>query len=173
MAKDILMWVGRCYYPTPWDFIKEALEKGITKRVPNVPDIKRGVSRCYLLHQCGGKRPRCFGYFVISDVAVLCIPEVIASLKAQYGNQITTAPRSAFPAGERVCGEMVMGGYYLCSPNVWEKAKLGRAAVIHSPDIIILPEPWPMLSAGYPHFRGYSYIDGEDWLKTLCWPKRR
>lgn len=38
-----LMWIGERYYPTPKDFIREAIQAGVSKRVPTVPkDISPG-----------------------------------------------------------------------------------------------------------------------------------
>lgn len=36
-AKAGLMWIGERYYPTPKDFIREAQQAGVSKRIPTVP----------------------------------------------------------------------------------------------------------------------------------------
>lgn len=32
-----MMWIGERYYPTPKDFIREAIQAGVSKRIPTVP----------------------------------------------------------------------------------------------------------------------------------------
>lgn len=36
-TKAGLMWIGERYYPTPKDFIREAAQQGVSKRIPTVP----------------------------------------------------------------------------------------------------------------------------------------
>jgi len=46
-----LMWVGKKFYPTSYDFIREARGYGISKRIPNVPrDLVLGKTWVLLAH---------------------------------------------------------------------------------------------------------------------------
>ncbi len=50
---DLLMWVGAQFYPTPQDFIAEAIAQGVSKRIPinNPPEnIVPGISRLFFVH---------------------------------------------------------------------------------------------------------------------------
>ena len=50
---DLCMWVGKEFYPTPHDFISEALRQGVSKRIPvhNPPEnIVPGASRLFFIH---------------------------------------------------------------------------------------------------------------------------
>lgn len=50
---DILMWIGEKYYPTPHDFITEALRVGISKRIPlqhAPPKIWNNRTKIYFAH---------------------------------------------------------------------------------------------------------------------------
>ena len=169
MVRDLLMWVGAKYYPHIVDFVKEARLKGVCKRVPGIPDIVPGVSRCYLLHRDGGRRPRCFGYFTISDVAVLVTPETRAALYEKYSLTGGMKERSDFPKGPRGCGEMVVGGCYIVSSAVFEEAKKGIQGYTVYGDMVLHPYPFPKLPVDYPNFRGISYIEREAFLGGLTW----
>jgi len=166
------MWVSKEYYPHIIDFVREAQAKGVCKRVPNVPDIKTGVSRCYLLHRDGGVRPRCFGYFVIADLAILVTPETRAALAEKYGSKALMKERSAFPDGERDCGEMKVGGCYMVSASVFEEAKKETQGTNVYGDLVLLPFPFPKLPREYPNLRGISYIEREAFLGGLTWYNR-
>ena len=49
---DLLMFVGKEPYPWPNDFSEEAMEIGVSKRIPRmaIPEIEPGVSRLALIH---------------------------------------------------------------------------------------------------------------------------
>lgn len=172
MVRDILMWVGAKYYPHIVDFVEEAQLKGVCKRVPAVPDITPGESRCYLLHRDGGRRPRCFGYFVINEVAVLVTPETSAALAEKYGLTRGMKERSDFPEGPRGCGEMVTGGCYIVSVSVWKATNAYFAELPIYNDLVLHSYPFPKLPVQYPNFRGISYIEREAFLGGLTWLKR-
>lgn len=57
-GKHYLLPVGKHFYPTPMDFIKESLEQGISKRLPLIPkDFKLGETVIYLVHDLAVKNP--------------------------------------------------------------------------------------------------------------------
>lgn len=50
--KVFMLWVGEKYYPTPSDFISEAMELGVSKAVPSIPkDFELGKSIVFLAHR--------------------------------------------------------------------------------------------------------------------------
>jgi len=171
MARDIMMFVGEKYYPTAKSFIDEAWQKGVCKRVPNVPGITPGKSRCFLLHRDGGKRPRVIGYFVIEDVAVMISGANLSELIQKYGSSVRYCDRAQFPAGERGCGEMKPGGCYIVSADLWEAAKGVAEENIIGGGLTVFRCPWPKLPANFPHFRGYRYIEGDSFIENLKWPQ--
>lgn len=69
---DLLMWVGKDFYPTVGGFIEEAREYGVNKRLPAVgepPPVVPGFTRLFLAHPhaCGGS-PGIFGYTYLTRV---------------------------------------------------------------------------------------------------------
>jgi hypothetical protein len=54
MGKVGLLWVGEKFYPTPSDFSREALEMGISRRIPALPKgFKLGETWVFLAHRKG------------------------------------------------------------------------------------------------------------------------
>jgi len=50
--KAFMLWVGEKYYPTPHDFMSEAIELGVSKAVPSIPrDFELGKTLVYLAHR--------------------------------------------------------------------------------------------------------------------------
>jgi hypothetical protein len=45
-----LMWIGERFYPTPKDFIREAIQTGVSKRIPSVPKGIAPGSWVFLAH---------------------------------------------------------------------------------------------------------------------------
>lgn len=167
MSKDLMMWVGEHYYPTIEKFIAEARVKGVCKRVPTVPDIVQGKSRCFLLHRGGTKTPRCFGYFHIWSVCCMVTGAVLGELVVRYGAGIGYVPRSHFPSGERGCGEMQAGGLYALSQDVFNEAlKMGENFTLEG-GLVVFKQPYPHMSRALVNFRGYQYIDGDALLETF------
>ncbi len=75
---DLLMWVGKDFYPTVDGFIEEAREYGVNKRLPVVgepPPVVPGFTRLFLAHPhaCGGS-PGVFGYTYLTRVLYTCGP---------------------------------------------------------------------------------------------------
>ena len=167
MAKDLLMWVGEKYYPRIQDFIEEADLKGVCKRIGTVPDITRGVSLCFLLHRDGAVKPRCFGWFIIADIMAMITGAAVTPLLEKYGNKIKYASREQFPQGERGCGEMVPGGLYIVSPDVFKIAQGMADGVNVFVELNLFSYPYPKLAADFSHFRGYRYIDGDAFMKDM------
>jgi len=173
MTRDLLMWVGAKYYPHIVDFVEETRVMGVCKRVPVVPDIEPGVSRCYLLHRDGGRRPRCFGYFTISNVAVLVPHLDYDPIFQKYGYGVKYATREDFPEGPRGCGEMKVGGCYIVSDDVFSRAEQGETGILFGKSLKLFSYPFPKLPAEYPNFRGVSYIEREAFLGGLTWYKEK
>ena len=167
MAKDLLMWVGEKYYPRIQDFIEEADLKGVCKRIGTVPALTPGVSRCFLLHRDGAIKPRCFGWFVIADRVVMITGSDVKAILEKYGNKIKYASREQFPQGERGCGEMVPGGLYMVSSDVFKIAAGIAGGISVLGELNLFSYPYPKLAANFSHFRGYRYIDGDAFMKDM------
>ena len=167
MAQDIMMWVGEKHYPRIKDFVDEADVKGVCKRIGTVPDIEPGVSRCFLLHRDGGVQPRCFGWFVIEAICCMVTGAVIHELTEKYGPEVLYAGRTKFPEGERGCGEMRAGGLYIVSDKAWKGSiQDAKEYELHG-GLNLFPYPFPKLWKGYSNFRGYSYIDGDQFMADM------
>lgn len=71
-APDLLMWVGKDFYPTAGAFIEEAREHGVNKRIPAVgepPRVVPGFTRLFLAHpHAHGVGPGVFGYTYLTRV---------------------------------------------------------------------------------------------------------
>jgi len=65
-AFDLLMWVGKDYYPQPSDFINECKKHGICKRIKKgaAPAIFPGFTRLFIIHPHGHgeDQPAVIGY---------------------------------------------------------------------------------------------------------------
>jgi len=176
-APDIIMFVGRKYYHTADDFIKEAFNLGCAKRVSMLPtEVVPGRSRCFLAHDEGKKgQGRIFGFFVISGInVILDDEEKINKYQREYEN-LNVQPISSAQARvepRRLCGERSYGASYLVSENdmskVFEAAlPLAEKADIQGAMVVLLhPIPFPFL-----RFRGWRYMKPE-WLAHYDWPQR-
>ena len=71
--KAWFMWIGKHFYPTPADFIEEAQELGVSKRIPFVPDELQTGDVVFLAHKKGIRRNN---KFVPAVVAVFTIKHV-------------------------------------------------------------------------------------------------
>ena len=97
-----LIWVGSKFYKTPADFLKEANEVGISRRIPAVPkDFKPGTV-VYLAHRQGIRNPckNCEGVGAGDENCADCKGEGLAFYPAVF---------AAFVANhiEKVVGEKV------------------------------------------------------------------
>ncbi|KKM92845.1 hypothetical protein LCGC14_1214440 [marine sediment metagenome] len=176
-APDIIMWVGKKFYPTADDFIKEALTLGCAKRIPMLPsEIVPGKSRCFLAHDEGEKgQGMIFGFFVISGVEVILDDEErIEKYQDEYGS-LNVQPVSSVQAStepRRLCGQRTYGASYLVSENDMDKVfeaalPLAEKADIQGSMVVLLhPIPFPRI-----RFRGWHYMEPE-FLAKYDWPQR-
>lgn len=79
-ARDVAIWVGSEFYPTPEHYIREAEKLGCCRKVPRIPEgIVLGESKCFLFHKklkeqatkkkkAKDHRAVIFGYFVIDGL---------------------------------------------------------------------------------------------------------
>lgn len=57
MAKDIGIWIGREFYPTPEDYIDEALRLGCSRKLSSLPrNVVLGESKAWLFHKSAPSR---------------------------------------------------------------------------------------------------------------------
>jgi hypothetical protein len=73
-----LLWIGEKFYETPHDFLKEAAEMGISRRLPAVPkDFTIGEDSVLLAHRCCIAKPKPKD----EEVATWSIDECVAYFK--------------------------------------------------------------------------------------------
>jgi len=174
---DIIMWVGKKFYPTADDYIKESFNLGCAKRVPMLPgEIVPGKSRCFLAHDEGKKgQGVIFGFFVISGVdVILDEEEKIRKYQEEYEGlnvqPVSLAQARAEP--RRLCGHRLYGASYIVSENdmskVFEAAlPLAEKADIQGSMVVLLhPIPYPRM-----RFRSWRYMEPE-FLAKYDWPQR-
>ncbi|KKM79329.1 hypothetical protein LCGC14_1350960 [marine sediment metagenome] len=177
MAPDVIMWVGKGFYPTIDSYITESLSLGCAKRIPMLPaDIVPGKSRCFLAHDEGKKgQGVIFGFFVISGVdVILDDEEKIAQYQEEYSSLNVTAISSAKARTEprRLCGQRSYGAAYLVSEDnmdkVWEVVEplADKADITGSLAILMQRIRYPRL-----RFRGWRYMEPQ-FLAGYDWPQR-
>ena len=165
-ASDILMGVGAMHYPTPEDFIKEAEEMGVSKRIGNFfpEDIKSGISRCFLIHN---STKEVFAFFPINGVEVIVKDntDLSAELQRLGVKPIKVSIEVAEP--DRGCGERDEGSaYVVCytvSPDdlhqIMAECDHEGYVDVKGP-LIVFQEPIPWKELNYT-IRGFIYVDGK------------
>lgn len=172
---DLLMFVGRQYYPTIKSFVDEAKRHGCCKKFPPSVylQIEPGVTRVFLVHPEGipkykGKIQggKIFGFFVISKIELIVKGEEDVKKFRKYMKdaKIDIVPADRVAAEpERGCGRRVVGAsYFMSDPKNFEIAKEEAEKYASSIDIkggiAVIDEP--VIYEGR-HFRGYKQVDGD------------
>jgi len=154
--RDIAIWVGKSYY-TKESFIQEALALGCMRRVPSVPDIKVGKSRCFLIYM-EEEEPEVFAFFTIRSIGYVVKKggEVPKELAKRGVKPIYVEGPKATPI--RGCGMICYGATYVLSEEDFEKCKdlADKSDLQGDITLIIPPIPWEG-----NHFRGFKYVDGD------------
>jgi len=74
---DLLVWIGYHYYPTIGDFIEEATEHGVLKKVRSIPKgFEAGKTRVFLAHN--------EGFEGLGVIIGYCTPEIIDGKPGSY-----------------------------------------------------------------------------------------
>lgn len=165
-ASDILMGVGGIHYPTPEDFIKEAEERGVSKRIGNYfpEDIKSGVSRCFLIHNT---TKEVFAFFLIvgAEVIVKDGGKLSTELQRLGVKPIEISIEEAEP--ERGCGFRDAGSAYVVCYKltnadmqriIQESEGLDLDVDIKGP-LVVLKKPVPWKELNYT-IRAFEYVNG-------------
>lgn len=130
-VKDILMWVGAEHYPTVPDYIEEARNMGVSKRIPAgfpVDQLTPGKSRIVLIH------PRAIPeYSHISGIDKRCkhfikVAKEMAQLEESTGKEVTDADVM----------EAYMRHAHECTFDLWGLAPLH--AHLDGRDVVDMPE---------------------------------
>lgn len=177
LAPDVIMWVGKGYYPTIDSYIVEAMNLGCAKRIANLPDeVVPGKSRCFLAHDEGKKgQGVIFGFFVISGVEIILDEEEKVEKYRREHERLNIQPVSSTQARSeprRLCGQRTYGAAYLVSDKdmdkVWEAAEplSGKCDVQGSLVILLHRIPYPRMRT-----RGWRYMEPE-FLAKYDWPQR-
>lgn len=160
---DIVIWVGKSYYKTREDFIQEAASIGVMRRIPRVPNVELGKSKCFLIYEDEKDKPEVFGYFTIRSIGCAVREGVKLSkeLEKRGVKPIYVGGPTSLPY--RGCGAIVLGGFYVLSEEDFEKCKdlmdTDKTEVEGSLMLLKPPKPWKG-----KHFRGFTYVKGEEIL---------
>lgn len=99
-AVDLMMWVGTSYYPTIEDFIEEAEEMDVSKRVGHPPvNIRLGSSLLFLAHDEGHRKDcaKCRGTGIRGGVSVVeLMLKSARGLQPDNGTRQTVRSKRAF-----------------------------------------------------------------------------
>lgn len=161
--RDIAIWVGRSFY-TREAFLNEASQLGAMRRVPRIPDVEVGKSRCFLIHEEEKGKPEVFAYFTIKSIGYVVkkgvnVPE---ELEKRGVKPISVNSGATLPI--RGCGQIVIGAIYVLSEEDFEKVKDLADSSNLSGSIMVLKPPVPWRGN---HFRGFKYIDGDELLRGV------
>lgn len=165
-AADILMGVGAVHYPTPEDFIKEAEERGCSKRIGQYmpDDVKAGISRCFLVHN---KTKEVFGFFFVRVIEVVVKEGVNLSKELQRRGVKPVQVSVAAAEAERGCGMREHGGGYVVSYSLTKKDmdKVKRdPGLVDKTDIkgplVVFKDPLVWEDLRYT-IRSFLYVDGD------------
>lgn len=164
MARDIIIWVGKSFYRKKEDFLDEASRLGAMRRVPKVPDVEVGKSRCFLIYEEEKGKPVVFAYFTINSIGYVVrkgtnVPE---ELEKRGVKPISVG--SGGPLPRRGCGQIVVGAVYILSEEDFEKCKDLAESSELSGSVMVLDPPVPWEGK---HFRGYRYVDGDALLEGV------
>lgn len=162
---DILMGVGQRFYPTPKDFINEAKNLGVSKRIPTIPRFFCfGRSKVWLVHW---RTREIFAYFIPMKLEIIGANEELLKLSKKYeANVEEIPPEQAAAEPARGCGYRSVGGGYAVAYNdtetlerVLEDAK--KQGLLNGKDIF-LAGPLVVLKRKIKYTgkftRGYRYI---------------
>lgn len=149
-SPDYAMWVGRNFYPTKEDYIKEAEDLGCCKKIPYIPDnAEIGVSRIFLIHKDGGK-PEIFGWFILDGIIACSLQQkIIEEAKKSITGQ-KTLPVTALGARARTrvplrgCGALDPPSYYFVGPgDITAQLKLRVSSAKNLPKMSLVEPPVP------------------------------
>lgn len=176
-APDLIMWVGKKFYPRMDDYIREAMNLGCAKRIGPLPDdVVPGKSRVFLAHDEGVKgQGVIFGFFVLSGVEIILDDEAkIEEYKKRHAqlniHQVTSTQVVSEP--RRLCGQRHYGAAYLVSERDMDKVVeaaeplSGKVDVQGALVVLLHRIPYPRL-----RFRGWRYMEPE-FLAKYDWPQR-
>lgn len=165
--RDVLLWVGREFYPSMDDFVDEATTLGCCRRVPRIPfDLTLGETRIYLLHRAGtGEHGYLFGYYIL-DGLIQCSLQQEVTDELRRGMPLTAigaTARSQMP--ERGCGGIDPPALYLVGPEDITMQKGFRPDTGRRGKIYVFDHP---LSVGdLKHWRGYRLLTWDDITQLL------
>lgn len=177
--EDVLMWVGTTHYPTIEEFVAEAREHGISKRIGRVPKgIVPGISRLFLAHDEGILGDAViFGYAIIGQVEMLTdgtipAPEDVVLVRLE----------DAAEEPERGCGHRdTPGALYLATPGAANPVITeagGPGVTIHG-KLTVFNEPRDynaIIDEDATRFRSVMKVDGNEIIasdKTKSRPVER
>ena len=163
--KDLAMYVGKVFYPSHWDYIKEAQALGCCKKVPTLPkEITIGESRVFLLHR---EYPEAdavlFGYYTIDGIIKCALEQQLVDgiWEDAKANTLTIPAirreqRRRMP--QRGCGGIDPPSYYLVGPDDIT-AQLGYRSSPNGDDasrfhLLVDFTKWDV-----KYFRGYKYCN--------------
>ena len=175
MAKDIMVWVGEGFYPKAKDFINEASNLGISRKLAVMPEgIELGKSRMWFMHRDDTESGKLIGYTKIDKFEVVVNdPDSLTALEKDVQDAGGELYRTEQVAMEplRGCGRRKPGGVYLVK-RLTDAAKFKIASMKEiDKDIFLEGETVffapPYIIANTEYYRGYRFVDGDDMLGDL------
>ena len=166
MTRDIAIFIGRQFYETPDDYIKESERLGCCRKVPTIPqDIVIGESKVILLHRAEvGEPALMFGYYIIDGIIKCSLQQQLTDEIRQTETQEIVIPalraehRRLIP--QRGCGGIDPPSYYLVGPGDVTSSLGFRKATLQVPpaERVHVYDVWVSIP-DLKHFRGFKYFD--------------
>lgn len=177
MTTDILIFVGRVFYPTWQDYVYEAAEKvvpgmdekgfGCCRRTPGLPEIlKLGETQVHLVHREGPGQPALLFASYVVDGVIQCSQQQAVVDEVRNGILLTAIGgmgRDIMP--HRGCGGIDPPAIYVVSPRditvlLGLRPDTGRTGKI----TVIDP---PLNLGDLKHFRGFKQVTWEELMAMV------
>lgn len=139
---DLVIYVGKEYYPSSWDFVEEVRRFGASRKIAKTVDFNKltpGISRMIFVHSraipnfyyaCLGKAPieNCLLRYTLDDWS--CV------VRGWHGDENNNTP----------CAFALKDLAFISHPELLEKTIMGESATIQMPSFnydIVVPEKHP------------------------------
>lgn len=176
MNADILIWVGREFYLSSDDYIKEALAMGCSRKVAKLPKgLVLGESKVYLCHKEERTAPVfLFGWYTVDGViqcSKIQAEDDLLRDTFQHGIPIyQMGPEKRAQLQPRGCGVLDPPSLYLVGPDdmtvqLGLRPPTGRNLETGYPRIHVYDPALPLKDV--EHFLGFKMLDDKGWGEIL------
>ncbi len=176
--QDLLMWVGGTHYPTIREFVEEAREFGVSKRVGRLPrDLVPGKSRIFFAHDEGEIGDAViFGYAMIQQVEVIVANDRSADAISPHAHltiKWVTLDEAALEP-DRGCGRREdVGATYLVAYETLVAIEQLEGASLAGPLVLFGEDQMrdynQLIDADARRFRGYKEVNGDEILASTTY----